>query len=311
DSPVIRTAVLIKYQFIFIAIVLVLGTAAYVGYVLYRHAVGQKLRTKFAGANLALWGVVCGALVTGALAVLVIFPHWTNWPGRVVLVPLVLGAWVPLLSYLTSLSYRMCIPVLTSIVVVAVISSWFYDAYRVRVLPGAGGAEVPLTMDGAVALWQKRNNCDGAPSKCPPPIIVAAAGGASRAAFTMASTLGLLMDATCIPAARAPNQPPLPCGGHPTFSDRVFAISAVSGGALGAGMFVAALRVHQEAPNGKAAPCRDASGFWFRQSPTNWRECMQALLSDDFLSPAIIGLAFRDQLPFIKIAMDDRAILLE
>jgi hypothetical protein len=125
------------------------------------------------------------------------------------------------------------------------------------------------------------------------------------------------MDLTCRPDAAPDGDVALPCSSKeiPVFANRVFAISGVSGGALGAAVFSALLKARQETGGPVAAPCdRHGRGaFWFRPfDPQGWRDCLQLILSEDFLSPSVLGLAFRDQLPFLDLfASIDRAALLE
>ncbi|MGL4242708.1 MAG: hypothetical protein ACRCTI_16470, partial [Beijerinckiaceae bacterium] len=130
------------------------------------------------------------------------------------------------------------------------------------------------------------------------------------------------------------------CPRTPEFANRLFAISGVSGGAFGAAVYAAAwanalpatdlanpsLRlsplakrpIHQQ-------PCRTDSvsqyAEWFGNErpeimPTRpvvktWRDCMQAIVAGDFLSPVVHGLAFRDQRPFGTHLEGDRAAQLE
>jgi hypothetical protein len=313
DPTIIRTAELTNTQLYITVAVLLLGVLAYALYVMRR-----RLSTRFGGAPLGIPGIVGALLASGTLLLFFFFPQWSNYQGRVVLAPLVLGGWVPLLTFLTAQSYRYRIPVLTAIAGAAIVFSWWHDEHLVRVLNQAPERDNPLTFDQAIETWERTNNCHGAPDNCPQPIVVAAAGGASRAAFTMASTLGLFMDATCVPDKPDDPAKAVPCGGHPVFSDRVFAISAVSGGALGAAVFAAALREYQDFPTASVSPCKDTSQFWFRSrfwfragQPQSWRQCMQAILADDFLAPAVLGLAFRDQVPLANVWMEDRAAVLE
>jgi hypothetical protein len=54
-----------------------------------------------------------------------------------------------------------------------------------------------------------------------------------------------------------------------------------------------------------APPCRQdkISDLWFRNAkPVGWRECFQAILAEDFLSPVFAGLGFRDVFSFIPWA---------
>ena len=85
-------------------------------------------------------------------------------------------------------------------------------------------------MEDAVTLWMRENKCETDPTTCPRPIVVAAAGGASRAGFFLASILGYFLQDAQKHGLDA-NQ----------IRNRLFAISGVSGGSMGAVMVTAAL----------------------------------------------------------------------
>ncbi len=156
---------------------------------------------------------------------------------------------------------------------------------------------------------------------CPPPIIVAAAGGASRAAFMTVSVLGHMLDATC-PDWHSDANPIKRenrfCTQRPIFADRLFAISGVSGGSLGASVYAAAWARATNATHGQYRhPCAEIGqgtpvSLWFRsRAPENWRECLQLMTVGDFLSPVTVGMAFRDFFSFLQGPYRDRASLLE
>lgn len=116
-----------------------------------------------------------------------------------------------------------------------------------------------------------------------PVYIASAEGGGLRAAYWTASVLGELEAAT---------------GGR--FSQRLFAISGVSGGSLGGAAFVAELGPH--------IACTSPE-------PVNVRNCVRHLLKSDFLAPVVAYLLFPDLLqrfiPFMPIRSFDRARALE
>src|SRR6266850_2324328 len=92
----------------------------------------------------------------------------------------------------------------------------------------------------------------------PAPIVfVATAGGGIRAAYWTAVALGHLSDQL------------------PKFPDRVFAISGVSGGSLGA-VAMEALFASENPP------------------PQGFKEAAKSLLQHDFLGPAILRMAFTE-----------------
>jgi WD40 repeat protein len=105
------------------------------------------------------------------------------------------------------------------------------------------------------------------------------------------------------------------------FGKQLFAISAVSGGALGAAVTYAALADSQSKSGDTKEPPCNREGLkdrdWFAAvggglEPTtnpkmSWKACLQLLVAGDFLSPVVVGLT-RDPLPFKR---EDRAALLE
>ena len=144
-------------------------------------------------------------------------------------------------------------------------------------------------------------------------MIVAAEGGASRAAFAAATAVGEFIDqANELPDAKDRAIAP---------ARRIFAISGVSGGSFGAATIRTALADSLERGQ-SAPPCQRVPPGWFGAATgevtTSWRACLQALVSGDYLSPAFVGLAFRDNFsPPNPVSggsllfSDDRAALVE
>ena len=155
----------------------------------------------------------------------------------------------------------------------------------------------PLALKDAVSEWKKANDCEKDTASCPRPVIIAAAGGASRAAFFEATVLGYLLESSQSSSA----------GLDPAkVRNRLFAISGVSGGSVGAVMIAAAFA---DANNG-VQPCHPISApLWWKDKVTSWRDCLEALTSGDFLSADVLGFAFNDMLPFPFFR--DRAAVLE
>ncbi|MFM1815789.1 MAG: hypothetical protein RLZ98_2484 [Pseudomonadota bacterium] len=243
--------------------------------------------------------------------------------GRALLAPLILSAWVPLLTFASYYGQRSGVPILGAFVAFVLLANWLLgDAHNVRRIafdpPIAKGtaddAGRQLSLDRAVRLY-KKHNCGGEEvafnDDCQP-IVVAASGGASRAGFFTASVLGNILDR------------------DPKFAHRLFAISSVSGSSLGATMFAAALH---EVPAGERLkpPCKwakheKASTQWYREAvelrvvrrqekpeqasgSASWQACMQVLLSGDFLSPVLVDMAYKD--PIGLRLFGDRASSLE
>jgi len=127
-------------------------------------------------------------------------------------------------------------------------------------------------------------------------VFVAAAGGGLRAAYWTASVLARLTD--CVPL----------------FRKRLFAISGVSGGSLGAGLYAALLRDSKTSEGRQAIHCRDHPITIL--DPPALKTGMQGQLSEfleqDFLAPVTASLLFRD-LPQALIPVQlipDRASIL-
>ncbi|MGY3149561.1 hypothetical protein ACVWYQ_006560 [Bradyrhizobium sp. USDA 3397] len=245
----------------------------------------------------------------------------TDWTSRASLIPVLVGSPLPLIDGLSRLSHSLGIRRgirwavgITAVVALFIASSYATHYHDMRTLgltsptvAQAGGAprDVPRQahLDQMIDRWMELNGCADKPEDCRM-VLVATEGGASRAAFFTATVLGALLDAT-----RGSEK-------HVNFAQSVFAISGVSGGAVGAAAFRTALT---EAKDG-AAPCRHTDPIWFgagdslstgtRRDPTaSWRACLQLLASGDYLSPVIVGLSFRDH--FALLSPSDRATLLE
>ena len=239
------------------------------------------------------------------------------WLPRALVVPVVFGGWLPFLTWLSSHGRRHHAPLISGgFLLLAIVSAVFGDNHSVRrvataefaaqpknLAPGASPPSYPrMTLNEAVGLWMEENGCKADPVQCPRPIIVAAAGGASRAGFFAASVIGRLMDranqyvATAIPAMDAT-----------AVRKRIFAISGVSGGSVGAVMTVTALArggVETKQPCTNRTPA-----LWYGREINNWQDCLQALTAGDFLTPVVLGLIFNDRISFGW--WQDRAAVLE
>lgn len=226
---------------------------------------------------------------------------------RAMVVPFLFGSLVLFAGWLARMAEKTGVPwlgfAIAGALIVTAMNKHFND---MRILPANDEtlAERQIDVDEAIDRWKAANHCEN--DKCPPALIVSAEGGASRAAFSLATAVGYILDrADALPDARPGASP----------ARRIFAISGVSGGAFGAATVRTAL--WEAALNNSATPpCRKASEDWFHadknQVTKSWRACLQALVVGDYLTPAFVGLGFRDNvappLPFID---DDRAVLVE
>jgi len=254
----------------------------------------------------------------------------THYVYRGLVAPILLGVLVPAVTLMSYLSLRLRLPIVALAIAVLAVMITVRNA-RNDVRPVQRAALRP-TLEDSVNRWSNVNGCDWRvdPNGCPSPIIIAAAGGASRAAFLTASVAGKLLD-------DRDNLRP--------FDKQLFAISAVSGGALGGVVTYAALadsQIRERATNGLGAPpcAKDAHDTeWFRSGPAwggrpeskmtpgeqqgpsagaheepvepdkFWRQCLQRIVAGDFLSPVFVSLVSNDLLGLTLLG--DRAAILE
>jgi hypothetical protein len=221
---------------------------------------------------------------------------------RSMAVPFILGGWLPFLSYLSGAGRQLRAPLiiglfaLTTLMVVVL-----GDNHSVRLIDASRTAGrpidvTPMPLQEAVLIWMRENKCDAAPATCPRPIVVASAGGASRAGFFLASIIGYFMQEAPTHDLDA-NQ----------VRNRLFGISGVSGGSMGAVMVTAALDAKGDS---KDHPCTQSPFvLWWGEQINNWRDCFETLTSGDFLSANFFGFAFNDVFPFDL--WRDRAAVLE
>src|SRR5258708_2860084 len=176
------------------------------------------------------------------------------------------------------------LPALTILVAWAVVGNMLADNHAVRVIPNSQPVQTQFAT--AVSRWHAAAK-QAYERDDPPLIIVSAAGGGLRAAYWTATVLGALQDQ------------------DPHFGKSVFAISGVSGGSLGAAVFVTLL----------AEPHEHLEKFNACPAPERRHECIaNAVLAQDFLAPAVAGLLFPDLIhKFVPVISDghDRAAALE
>jgi hypothetical protein len=221
---------------------------------------------------------------------------------RSMAVPFILGGWLPFLSYLSGAGRQLRAPIIaglfasTSLLVVVLGDNHSVRLVNASKTAGHSVDVTPIPLQETVSMWMRENKCDAAPVTCPRPIVVAAAGGASRAGFFLASIIGYFMQEASTHDFD-PNQ----------VRKRLFAISGVSGGSMGAVMLTAALDAKADS---KDHPCvQSRFALWWGQQINNWRDCFETLTSGDFLSANFFGFAFNDMLPFV--VWRDRAAVLE
>jgi hypothetical protein len=244
--------------------------------------------------------------------------------GRLVFLPILAGGWIMPLVALAAIDAKggsLRVVMRGGITIVAIVfvvagasnSNPFHDLRTFEGESGRHAIKRQASIQALVDNWKYVNGCDDAgkgTAKCRA-VLVAAEGGASRAAFQVATIMGELLDER----QRKPDAADL--------SRQIFALSGVSGGALGVATVRQAL---QDSKDGRP-PCRtDARSHWMWQGMAeapdvskSWRACLQALVSGDYLTPAFVGLGLRDWwMPALNsvthrwgLKTDDRSILLE
>jgi hypothetical protein len=203
------------------------------------------------------------------------------------------GFWI---ASLTAAGRRIGIPIVTSLVVAAIVFSAFdlNDNHQVRTVVDPAPPARSTVREQLRAWLKGRTDLPKFAGKKYPIYIVAAQGGGIYAAYHAATFLGGVQD-DC-----------------PRFGQHIFAISGVSGGSVGASVFASLL--HQ-AQAGEAsavvgdAPCRKLD------NPSNvFQRATTELLSKDYLTPLLGSFLFGDflqQMLFFTVGPFDRARSLE
>lgn len=226
---------------------------------------------------------------------------------------------IPIGSFLVVVSLQARVPVITLSIVVFLATSTFVDNHRVRVCeeigicrdafeernaaedapakaepgtspgiaayacptsPGATAVDAAIcqrrTVPDAVAAWLAANQRSSASAQQPIPVVfVSTAGGGLRAAYWTATVLGYLQDR------------------HPCFANRVFSVSGVSGGSVGAAVWAGLLADANAGVLAERCETHDGKA----QSPASaasYRRRGQAVLAGDFLAPTLAALLYGD-----------------
>jgi hypothetical protein len=275
------------------AVVLALGIAYWL-FVVYRRRVllrGQgdaALRSaalsRTTRAVLAVSLALSAALLAGFLASDVELPRRL---GGAPIILLAFSSWILFGSIvLVLLPKAYGLPSLALLPLFLVVMAGGVDNHEVRQLPPQPAQRAPSIKASALE-WLKLHEAEFRRARADghewfPVYIASAEGGGLRAAYWTGSVLGELEAAT-----------------EGRFSRRLFAISSVSGGSLGAAAFVAEL-----------APEVDCN----TPDPVSVRNCVRYFLKGDFLAPMVAYMLFPDLLQrFIPMPIRklDRARALE
>ena len=241
--------------------------------------------------------------------------------NRAPLLLVLLGAWLPFLTILALLSKRHQFPYIVAFIAGGVIFSLFIgDGHDVRIAELSKEQQAalkPIAFADALKDWKAASGwnakgCErlpaGAPelAGCPRPIIVAGEGGGSRAAFLLASLLGVLEDDS-LDKQKNPTARP--------FHKQLFAISSVSGSSVGAAFFVSALKAQPKQTVAELKKTLYKQRLWFPNLVAaasmggpdtgmatknfltdfvSYKDSLQAALSNDFVSPILTAYFARD-----------------
>jgi hypothetical protein len=236
------------------------------------------------------WVLGIGLLISFAFFVAaVIDPEWlARQLGTTAVIYFLWAAiCIPIGSMIVYFSNRYAVPGLTLFFLFALFCSYFSDNHAIETVENGKKVAGRPTVASALGAWIDAHKNADSPR---PLIIVATAGGGSRAAYWTATVLGALEDK------------------WPGFGDRVFAISGVSGGSVGAVVYKALHRRSRSA--GAGALCRDPQTG---TQISSFAECGQILLKRDFLAPTVAAMLYPDLIQrFVPYPIfNDRAHALE
>lgn len=235
-----------------------------------------------------------------------VFVAW--WPEHLPAAPtaavLALACLIPPLTLLHAALARLPVPAPAGFALGLVLAMLFVapwnppSVYSARQMASGseGKAKARPELPAALRSWREACLPEAANGSPRPVVILAAEGGASRGALWLLSAMKHLDEQT---------------GGD--FGRHIFAISAVSGGSLGAATYLAAQR---------AAPGADGCGVdWTRVAPATdeAKNALHALGRRDFLAPAVATYFLTDTLRRLlpvgavlaPVSPADRAVALE
>ncbi len=279
----------IIYRLRFLAGITFILSAAFLLFTIFRHGMVSKL---FKPGPTFLFSKFVTYAVSIILALL--FMAILAWPvsapqkiGTNLLISIFLLVTMYVGSSLSYYSDHYRLPFLSCAVGLAVVFSLFdlNDNHEIRRKSGVNYAPLPMA-SAEISNWlAARKDLRNFRGRKFPVYIVAAQGGGMYAAYHAAITLARLQD-RC-----------------PKFSQHVLAISGVSGGSLGAAVF-SVLAAHT-ATNDSNLPC----GIDL-PSQGEFEHFIRQFLKEDFLSPVLAGMLFKDALQlFLPFAIPglDRA----
>ncbi len=225
----------------------------------------------------------------------VLFLVWLKFAaflGAATIILLAAAAWIPFGSIVVYFGNAYKFPIITVLIIAIILFSFWNDNHAIRVLPDPQISRdvAHQTVDQHFPNWLQ-DGLQRWPNDTKQPVfIVAAEGGGIRAAYWTGILLAALQDR------------------DPQFADHVYAISGVSGGSLGAAVFDTLV---QEQLSETIMNC---SIDIVNQNSGPMQRCAHAILSADFLSPAIAYMLYPDLVQrflFFSMPLFDRARALE
>lgn len=183
---------------------------------------------------------------------------------------------------LVLLPQRLGWPSLLPFTLIFVFTIWVWDGISGDHLvaytnPSAPGIRLTDEREGVGARLERWRKANGA-AAADPIFVVAISGGGLRASYWATRVLAELDELTC-----------------GVFHRRVFAVSGVSGGSLGAAAYVSWLADQEEAADGPAK-CSDEARDGY--DPSSY-ERLKHFVGADYLSPILAALMFRDVIPIV------------
>lgn len=205
-----------------------------------------------------------------------VWPGSASYFGAATIVLLAAAAWIPFGSVLVYFGTKYSFPILTVILILAIVFSLWNDNHAIRALPSTPDAAYAnrktVAADFAEWLDERLKRWGSATYEGRHPVfIVAAEGGGIRAAYWAATVLTELQQR------------------NPGFADHVYALSGVSGGSLGLAVFAALLRQDLRLN----ADTQDRRGGDVANTPS-MRKTAKRILSHDFLSPTVAYMLYPD-----------------
>lgn len=221
---------------------------------------------------------------------------WTEYLNSPAIIMSAFASWTFIGTFFLAYPAKISgLPTTLLLVIVMTLSSCFgnLDNHAVRELDDAAPPAIPIAT--ALAAWRNQAPVKkmGDAQATLPIILVSTAGGASRAGYWTAIVLGELERL------------------HPGFYRRLFSISSVSGGTLGALVYRALLNDLQE--DFALENCASSTGSDVQITPANLGRCARAVVGRDFLAATLLAGIYSDfpQRLLPGALLPDRATALE